>query len=392
MPNRIQGQKMMSKKALAAFGTMAIVFSSSNLAEAAPRPKSGSKCLKLGLIEEVNGKKFTCIKSGRKLVWNKGEKVVTPEPRPTPSSTTPTSSPTQSKKLNLEASLDSDSILRLQLTEGVGLIECASFLTYPWGVADSYEGVFYRQSNEYLIPINSLSKDELPNSFTFHCNDYAVQSYAIEWIKSENQIRPKVSPMSKAINPTSVKNKLPDTKESAKFEGIRIFGLENPEEVAKTMFQNAEGRILTQTSIIYVSPYSKDFCTSSIFNLEGKQVKLSPYNPHQRNVPSDKIVRSEYDRLNSFGYAAFRGSNQETLRLVVSCLAAGEKSQTFVHPGPLNPYIVARGGPCPSEVKGRTLAGYPKSRESNFICLANSSGSNTWSQIDPNKPASAPKP
>jgi len=34
--------------------------------------KAGSKCTKLNAISTVSGKKYTCIKSGGKLVWNKG--------------------------------------------------------------------------------------------------------------------------------------------------------------------------------------------------------------------------------------------------------------------------------------------------------------------------------
>ena len=95
--------------------------------------------------------------------------VVKPTPTPKPAAISePIPIPTaQAKMLNLEASLDSDSILRLKLKEDMPLVQCASFLTYPWGIADSYEGVFYRQSNEYLIPINLLSTEDLPNSFTY---------------------------------------------------------------------------------------------------------------------------------------------------------------------------------------------------------------------------------
>lgn len=34
--------------------------------------KAGAKCKKVGAIATVSGKKFTCIKTGAKLVWNKG--------------------------------------------------------------------------------------------------------------------------------------------------------------------------------------------------------------------------------------------------------------------------------------------------------------------------------
>ena len=34
--------------------------------------KAGAKCNKAGITEVVQGKKYTCVKSGKKLVWNKG--------------------------------------------------------------------------------------------------------------------------------------------------------------------------------------------------------------------------------------------------------------------------------------------------------------------------------
>ena len=52
-------------------------------------PKPGAKCTKAGLSQISNGKKYTCIKSGKSYVWNKG--VVVPNPKPTPSSTPKTS-------------------------------------------------------------------------------------------------------------------------------------------------------------------------------------------------------------------------------------------------------------------------------------------------------------
>lgn len=57
--------------------------------------KGGSSCSKLGSTSIYGGKKFTCIKSGKKLVWNKGEvvkKSVATKPTPTPT-TSPTPTP-----------------------------------------------------------------------------------------------------------------------------------------------------------------------------------------------------------------------------------------------------------------------------------------------------------
>ena len=61
--------------------------------------KAGAKCTKAGASSIAAGKKYTCVKSGTKLVWNKGvaikkpAPVVTPTPTPLPEST-PTPTPT----------------------------------------------------------------------------------------------------------------------------------------------------------------------------------------------------------------------------------------------------------------------------------------------------------
>ena len=73
--------------------------------------KAGAKCAKAGATSTSAGKKFTCVKSGSKLVWNKGVAVkAAPKPEaspvfkpvePTPTSTpmpSPTPTPTPSVK------------------------------------------------------------------------------------------------------------------------------------------------------------------------------------------------------------------------------------------------------------------------------------------------------
>ena len=60
---------------------------------------SGASCPKAGATQTMGGKKFTCVKSGKKLVWNKG--VALPKPAPTRApvaapTPTPTPSPTPS--------------------------------------------------------------------------------------------------------------------------------------------------------------------------------------------------------------------------------------------------------------------------------------------------------
>ena len=68
----------------------------------AAAPKAGAKCTKAGSTATSGGKKFTCIKSGTKLVWNKGVEIKAAAPKP---SATPTPEP----KIEVKNLLASDS-------------------------------------------------------------------------------------------------------------------------------------------------------------------------------------------------------------------------------------------------------------------------------------------
>ena len=57
--------------------------------------KAGDTCKKAGITSTANGKKFTCIKNGKKLVWNKGVAVAKPKPTPVDLAQ-PTATPTPS--------------------------------------------------------------------------------------------------------------------------------------------------------------------------------------------------------------------------------------------------------------------------------------------------------
>jgi hypothetical protein len=83
------------RKALAALTVLVLV---SSPLQASAAVKAGATCTKAGTTSTVKGIKYTCVKSGKKLVWNKGVKVVvaaTPTPTPTVTATPiPTPSPT----------------------------------------------------------------------------------------------------------------------------------------------------------------------------------------------------------------------------------------------------------------------------------------------------------
>jgi hypothetical protein len=90
-------------KKLVVFITGLVVICGFTSAVAAPQAKSGAKCTKAGLTQIVGSKKFTCVKSGSKMVWNKGVEIKsapTPKPTasdaPTPVETSQSPAPTQS--------------------------------------------------------------------------------------------------------------------------------------------------------------------------------------------------------------------------------------------------------------------------------------------------------
>lgn len=91
----------MSKSKMAALGLVAVLSIGSTTALAAAPAKAGAKCAKAGQTQVVGNKKFTCTKSGSKLIWNKGATVpvkATPsasasaEPSTSPSEATPSAS------------------------------------------------------------------------------------------------------------------------------------------------------------------------------------------------------------------------------------------------------------------------------------------------------------
>ena len=61
----------MNKKLIAFFSILSLLLSTP-LIPANAAAKAGAKCAKAGNTEVVKGKSYTCVKSGKKLVWNKG--------------------------------------------------------------------------------------------------------------------------------------------------------------------------------------------------------------------------------------------------------------------------------------------------------------------------------
>ena len=95
-----------------------VSFAPSQQTLAATKAKAGAKCSKANSIQVIGTKKFTCIKSGSRFIWNRG--ILIPRPlKPTPSpSATPT--PVSETKANpFDISVFPDEFTRDQMVEAV---------------------------------------------------------------------------------------------------------------------------------------------------------------------------------------------------------------------------------------------------------------------------------
>lgn len=85
----------------------------------AANPVTGAKCAKVGKVEIYKNSKFTCIKSGKKLVWNKGVRIINLKASSTPlksslptmaATPTPTQSNSSAKTANEKLQIEFESV------------------------------------------------------------------------------------------------------------------------------------------------------------------------------------------------------------------------------------------------------------------------------------------
>ena len=132
----------------------------------AATPKAGAKCTKAGITATAAGKKFTCVKSGTKLVWNKGVTVkaapkvdvkpVEPTPTPTPTATptpTPTATPTPTPTLK--------DLTFSNIVENVDAIAFNVFSKFQTHMATNYQSSIKVNTivGPNTVPVNKNSAD-----------------------------------------------------------------------------------------------------------------------------------------------------------------------------------------------------------------------------------------
>ena len=124
---------------------ISVLFLGQATLNAASTAKAGGTCLKAGATSVVSGKLFTCVKSGKKLVWDKG--VIVPKSNPQPSSTnspaplTPTpvqpSTPGNNSIIDLGGSCNKEGDIQ-KLSFNSGQVICQSG---KWSPYNSSQGI-----------------------------------------------------------------------------------------------------------------------------------------------------------------------------------------------------------------------------------------------------------
>lgn len=145
------------KKLLAVFVTAAIFLVPISAIAAV---KAGATCTKIGAISVYSGKKYTCIKSGKKLVWDKGVAIAKPVPTitPTPSPTqtpAPTPSPTPSPTATSAPFVEGGNCekMGIQGKDSTGLLECRKIV--------GNKLIYVRITNNFEPIVNPTSPDPL---------------------------------------------------------------------------------------------------------------------------------------------------------------------------------------------------------------------------------------
>jgi hypothetical protein len=118
----------------------------------AATPKAGAKCTKAGATVTAAGKKFTCVKSGTKLVWSKGVAVKTaPKPQVVPAVPPTVTPPQPEQKVEAKISFALDP----RITQRADLTAVEMCRTADQTPDTRPEGIVVHR-NGFPRPINSL--------------------------------------------------------------------------------------------------------------------------------------------------------------------------------------------------------------------------------------------
>jgi len=165
------------RKALAGLvAVLSLSLVTSQVSVAAITP--GTKCSKSGATSTFNGKKYTCVKSGKKLVWNKGVTITKPKPVVTPTTdatpvptTAPTPSPTPTPTATIRDWVNPRSTDEGYLNEYNGACQKEFDLPSYWSALQDAYMDFSRCSGIYRIAKYELGSQRPKAQLSSSSND-----------------------------------------------------------------------------------------------------------------------------------------------------------------------------------------------------------------------------
>ncbi len=144
---------------------IAIVFVGASLTNpASGAVKAGSACTKAGATSTFSGKKYTCVKTGKLLVWNKGVLISKPSKQPAPATS---SSPSQGAAGSTPSSQEPINSKVIELPTSFANIE------------ERYQGIPYAVWDKIQTNLELHKYSELKISFLFGPN--TPQRYPDQW-------------------------------------------------------------------------------------------------------------------------------------------------------------------------------------------------------------------
>jgi hypothetical protein len=166
--------------------TLGLLLLSSAPSISANSPKPGSACSKQGVSSVSQGKKFICIKSGKKLVWDKGTKITSKSTKST-STVSQYKQPSRgSKNLEICSILETSEIRKLISGSNVSAFKVESISGFP----KTESRVASKGTLRFIaIPIDWSDKPGDSNFYAKWKEQFAIFT---EWASSNSEGKLKV--------------------------------------------------------------------------------------------------------------------------------------------------------------------------------------------------------
>lgn len=265
--------------------------------------KTGDTCKKAGTTATANGKKFTCIKSGKKLVWNKGVAIAKPLPVVTP---TPTPTPTPVSQIDSTRSVEGKSCSpTIDADDRVGYSADYKRLVVLHCLK---EGRYFDLGQLYPITVNQTSGEI--ESGTIYVQD--SKKYTFRYVPTtESPTMPKTSGVLVAGNLSISQCKIKQPNPQGLHRGFNFSGLIGLREKSVIQIIPLQGSdALSNSNPISDYKAFLDETKEFLSNLSEGRWKLSYVSPDKYLVLPKPLSAYKVGSADSFGEGRTAGQEE----------------------------------------------------------------------------------